>query len=104
MNQIALNDQERLLLERSADLEVTKRRMRSVVVFAGGLCALILGWILTKRAPEFLNWLFLLYVGVTAYERLRYGSAILQYKQLIQKLQNQIDAYAAQVNALPAKE
>ncbi len=86
-----LDPAERLLLERSADLALTRRRLR-VVVISGAL--LVVALIVT--APLLASWPFLLffavaYVAVTTWERVGYARAILVYKGLIQKLARRLE-------------
>ncbi len=87
-----LNPAERLLLERSADLALTRRRLR-LLVLSGAL--LVVALIVT--APLLASWQFLLffavaYVGVTTWERVGYARTILAYKGLIQKLTRRLEA------------
>jgi hypothetical protein len=77
---------ERLLLERSSDTALTRRRVRLVVV-----SALMLTAALIVVSPLLQSWLFLLffsvaYILVTAWERVAYARTILAYKGLIRKL------------------
>lgn len=87
-----LSPAERLLLERSADLALTRRRLRLVVV-SGGLLIVTL----IVAAPLLASWELLLffavaYVLVTTWERIGYGRTILVYKGLIQKLVGRLEA------------
>jgi hypothetical protein len=87
-----LTDTERFLLGRSADLAITRRRGRLVIVSATLLIAALI-----VAAPLTQSWQLLLffavaYVAMTAWERLGYARTILAYKGLIQKLAAHIDA------------
>jgi hypothetical protein len=82
---------EKLLLERSSDLAVTRRRLRLVVV-SGALLA----GALVVAAPFIGSWEALLffavvYVLVTTWERVGYARTIIAYKGLIQKLSGRIE-------------
>jgi len=82
---------ERLLLERSSDTALTRRRLRLVVV-----SALVLTAALIVVSPLVQSWRFLLffsvaYILVTAWERVAYARTILAYKGLIQKLARRVD-------------
>ena len=82
---------ERLLLERSSDTALTRRRLRLVV-----LSALVLTAALIVVSPLVQSWRFLLffsvaYILVTAWERVAYARTILAYKGLIQKLARRVD-------------
>ncbi len=77
---------ERLLLERSSDTALTRRRVRMVVV-----SALVLMAALIVVSPLIQSWRFLLffsvaYILITAWERVAYARTIMAYKGLIQKL------------------
>lgn len=95
-----LDPAERLLLERSADLALTRRRLR-LVVLSGAL--LVVALIVT--APLLASWQFLLffavaYVAVTTWERVGYARTILAYKGLIQKLASRLETAESGPEAL----
>lgn len=82
---------ERMLLERSFDTTLTRRRVRLVV-----LSAVLLAAALIVVSPLVESWHFLLffavaYILVTAWERVAYARTILAYKSLIRKLARQIE-------------
>lgn len=82
---------ERLLLERSSNTALTRRRVRMVVA-----SALVLIVALVVVSPLMQSWRFLLffsvaYVLVTAWERVAYARTILAYKGLIRKLAGRIE-------------
>ena len=86
-----LTDTERFLVERSADLAITRRRVRLVIISA----ALLIGAIIVA-APLTQSWQLLLffavaYIAMTAWERLGYARTIVAYKGLIQKLAARIE-------------
>ncbi|UCC81458.1 MAG: hypothetical protein JSW46_10585 [Gemmatimonadota bacterium] len=77
---------ERTLLERCSDLEITRRRVRLVVV-----SGLLLAAALVVTAPLIGSWEFLLffavaYILVTTWERVGYARTIMAYKGLALKL------------------
>jgi hypothetical protein len=89
--QLRLTPIETLLLERSSDLAVTRRRVRVVVV-----SALLLIVAVVVASPLIQSWQFLLffavaYIAMTTWERLGYARTILTYKGLIQKLLARIE-------------
>lgn len=82
---------EQLLLERSFDTSITRRRVRLVVVSAVVLTAALI-----VLSPLVQSWRFLLffavaYILVTAWERVAYARTILAYKSLIRKLAGGIE-------------
>ena len=82
---------EQLLLERSFDTSLTRRRVRLVV-----LSAVILTAALIVLSPLVQSWRLLLffsvaYILVTAWERVAYARTILAYKSLIRKLAGRIE-------------
>lgn len=85
-----LTDSERFLIQRSADLEISRRRVRMVIISAALLIvALIIA------APLTGSWRALLffavaYIAITAWERLAYARTIIVYKGLIQKLARRV--------------
>jgi hypothetical protein len=87
-----LDDRDKWLLERCDDLLATRRKVQSVVVVAAIFVALLLFWILSDRPPRLLNWIFLIYVLITACERISYAAAIMAYKRLIRKLRARLES------------
>jgi hypothetical protein len=88
---LGLTDTDRFLIERSTDLDISRRRVRLVV-----LSAVLLIAALVIAAPLTSSWQFLLffavaYIAITAWERVGYARTIIAYKQLIQKLARRID-------------
>jgi hypothetical protein len=95
--QLCLSSVETLLLERSQDLALTRRRTRLVV-----LSAVFLVVAIVVAAPLLQSWQFLLffavaYISLTTWERLGYARTILAYKGLIQKLAARIGELEAGV-------
>ncbi|UCF18274.1 MAG: hypothetical protein JSU87_09935 [Gemmatimonadota bacterium] len=92
MDRLELSVTERLLLERSADPALTRRRMRLVVV-----SGLILVVALIVTSPLMQSWRFLLffavaYILVTTWERVGYARTVLAYKGLVHKLSSRVEA------------
>lgn len=92
---------ERLLLERSFDTALTRRRVRLVVV-----SAVVLAGALIVLSPLVQSWRFLLffavaYILVTAWERVAYARTILAYKSLIRKLAGRIEEVEAAASERP---
>lgn len=92
---------EQLMLERSSDTALTRRRVRLVVV-----SALVLTAALIVVSPLVQSWQFLLffavaYVLVTAWERVAYARTILAYKGLVQKLARRIAELEKDTAILP---
>jgi Flp pilus assembly protein TadB len=81
---------EKLLLERSEDPGLTRRRLRMVVI-----SGLLLAAALIVLSPLVGSWELLLffavaYVLVTTWERVGYARTIIAYKRLIRKLADRI--------------
>lgn len=88
---LGLTATDRLLIERSSDLSITRRRVRYVVA-----SALVLAAALVVVSPLIESWVFLLffavaYVLITAWERVAWARTIIAYKGLIQKLASRIE-------------
>jgi hypothetical protein len=88
----SLNVAEKMLLERCSDLELTRRRVRLVVI-----SGLLLAAALVVTAPLMGSWEVLLffavaYILVTTWERVGYARAILAYKRLVLKLAARAEA------------
>lgn len=87
---------ERLVLERSGDLSLTRRRLRMVVGSAVLLCAALIVVSPLMQSWQFLLFFAVAYVLLTAWERVAYARTILTYKSLIQKLASRIERLEAQ--------
>ncbi|MGD2216367.1 MAG: hypothetical protein PVJ64_06410 [Gemmatimonadales bacterium] len=86
MDQTRLTITEKMLLERCSDLEITRRRLRLVVI-----SGFLLAAALVVTAPLIESWEFLLffavaYILVTTWERVGYARTIMAYKGLVLKL------------------
>jgi hypothetical protein len=92
MNNIDLTELEQALLDKSANLDVTRSRRRMSIVVP---LILILAVVLVptiRQSPQLLLSLFVAYVVIVALERIAYANAVLGYKSLIQKLTSHIEA------------
>lgn len=90
--QIELTAAERLVLERSSDLALTRRRLRLVVVSGSLLVVVLVVASPLMRSWELLLFFTVAYVLVTMWERVGYARTILVYKGLIQKLASRLEA------------
>ena len=87
-----LSDAERFLVQRSFDTDISRRRLRVVVISGVLLIAALI-----VVAPLVQSWQFLLcfavaYIAMSVWERVGYARTILAYKSLIQKLHSHIEA------------
>ena len=88
---LGLTSEEADVLSRCADSEVTRRRIRQVIFFATFFGALLLVVGLLLRSWPLLLAVGLLYVGITALEKVAYGRAVLLYKSLVRKLVKRVE-------------
>ena len=88
---LGLNGEEAGVLRRSADSGVTRQRIRQVVFFASLFAILLLVVGILLRSWPLLLTVSLLYVGITAFEKVAYGRAVLLYKSVIRKLAKRIE-------------
>lgn len=98
---LGLTSEEADVLRRSADSEVTRRRIRQVVLFASLFGALLLVVGLLLRSWPLLLSVSLLYVGITALEKVAYGRAVLQYKSLVRKLVRGVEELEERAGSAP---
>ena len=85
-----LNPIEKLLLERSEDLQLTRRRLRLVVISGVLLAAALIVLSPLVGSWELLLFFAVAYVLVTTWERVGYARTIIAYKRLIRKLADRI--------------
>lgn len=88
---LGLTGEEADVLRRCADSEVSRRRIRQVILLALLFGALLLVVGLLLRSWPFLLAVGLLYVGITAFEKVAYGRAVLLYKSLVRKLVKRVE-------------
>jgi hypothetical protein len=88
---LQLSETELFLVQRSSDLDISRRRLRVVIISGVLLIAALI-----VVAPLVQSWQFLLffavaYIAMSVWERVGYARTILAYKGLIQKLSKRID-------------
>lgn len=86
ISKLGLTETESRILKGCGDPELTRRRMRQVLVAAVVFAVLLItaGW-LGRSLPVVLA-VALLYIGITTWEKLAYGRGVLAYKSIITKL------------------
>ena len=86
IGKLGLTETESRILKRCSDAELTRRRMRQVLLAATVFAALlvVMAWY-TRSLPLVLG-VALVYIAITTWEKLAYGRGVLAYKSLIQKL------------------
>ena len=90
-DRLKLTVAEKLLLQRSSDPALTRRRVRLVVGSAVLLVAALIVVAPVAQSWEFLLFFSVAYVLVSAWERVAYARTILAYKSLIQKLAGRVE-------------
>lgn len=88
---LGLTVAEKLVLGRSADTALTRRRLRFVVGSAIVLAAALIVVSPLTRSWQLLLFFAVAYVLVTAWERVGFARTILAYKSLIQKLVKRVE-------------
>ena len=86
VRKLGLTESESRILKRCSDTELTRRRMRQVLISATifALLLVAVGWYM-KSLPLVLG-VALLYIAITTWEKLAYGRGVLSYKAIINKL------------------
>lgn len=77
------------ILERSTDFSITKRRIKMIIISALILIIVVL-YLSFRISSKTIGVVFAIYVIITAFEKVGYGNAVLNYKSIIQKLVNRI--------------
>ena len=91
MKKLNLSLLEQKILERSNNLDVTRRRRTTVIITGIGV-ACIMAWAgLIKEAWHVVLLASLLYIAFTVLEKVLYANVVLVYKGLIQKLRHRIE-------------
>ena len=98
---LGLTDEEADVLRRCADSEITRRRIRQVVVFASLFFVLLLVVGVLLRSWPLLLTVSLLYVGISALEKVAYGRAVLLYKSLVRKLVKRVEELEERAGSTP---
>jgi hypothetical protein len=86
IKKLGLTEIESRILKRCADAEVTRRRMRQVLLVATVFAMLLLAMAWYSRSLPLVLAVALLYIAVTTWEKLAYGRAVISYKAIITKL------------------
>ena len=86
IRKLGLTETESRFLKRCSDAEVTRRRMRQVLVAACIFAALLLVMAWYTRSLPLVLGVALVYIVVTTWEKLSYGRGVLAYKSIITKL------------------
>ena len=86
IRKLGLTDTESIILKRCSDAEVTRRRMRQVLVSAAVFAALLIAVAWYSRSLPLVLGVALLYIVITTWEKLAYGRGVLSYKAIISKL------------------
>ncbi len=96
---LQLNDAERYLLQRSSDIDISRRRLRVVVASGFLLIAALVVVAPLSQSWQLLLFFAVAYIAMTVWERVGYARTIVAYKGLIQKLSARIEALEHDANA-----
>ena len=91
MNDLKLNPLEQHILEQSGNLNVTQRRKSIILVTGIGIIGLLVSVANINRSWKFVLSISIVYIVVTAWEKVAYANAVLGYKSLIQKLMKRVN-------------
>ena len=86
IRKLGLTETESRILKRCSDAELTRRRMRQVLLAAGVFAVLLLAMAWYTRSLPLVLGIALVYIVVTTWEKLGYGRGVLAYKSIISKL------------------
>lgn len=86
IRRLGLTETESRILKGCSDAELTRRRMRQVLVVAAVFAALLVGMAWYSRSLPAVLGVALLYIAITTWEKLAYGRGVLSYKAIITKL------------------
>jgi len=100
MEKMELTAIEAQILERSANLDITRRRRIMVLISAG-----LYGFVLIAFASLTQSWQYVLavslaYIAITCFEKVAYANGVLVYKSVIQKLCIRIEELVASEDSL----
>ena len=87
-----LTDLERRILGQTADVAVTRRRIRLVIVMAAFFAVMLTIMFLRGHSPGMVFGVAIGYILITTLEKVGYGFAVLGYKSLIRKLAARVEA------------
>jgi hypothetical protein len=96
LEKLELTATEELLLRRSSDLGLTRRRLRLVVMSGLLLAAALIVTSPLMRSWEFLLFFSVAYILITTWERVGYARTVMAYKSLIAKLYGRIEKQGEQ--------
>ncbi len=88
MRDIQLSEIEKVLLERSTEIDVHRRRILRTLLLSVGLVVLLVTVKVSDsdKTEAILFWAFLVYVLLNTYEKMSHHLLVVAYKRLIQKL------------------
>ncbi len=86
IRKLGLTETESRILKRCSDAEVTRRRMRQVLVSAIVFGGLLVGVAWYLRSLPLVLGVALIYIVITTWEKLAYGRGVMSYKAIITKL------------------
>ena len=86
IRKLGLTENESRILKRCSDVELTRRRMRQVLLAATIFAALLVALAWYSRSLSVVLGIALLYIVLTTWEKLAYGRGVLSYKAIIGKL------------------
>ena len=86
ISKLGLTETESRILKRCSDTEVTRRRMRQVLIAAAFFAGLLMVLAWYSRSLPLVMAVALLYIVVTTLEKLAYGRGVLSYKAIVSKL------------------
>lgn len=99
MNNLELTQVEQHILKHSANLEVVQKRRKTAFI-TGVAFALFVAWVAyVSDSRLLLAAIFIIYIAVTALERVFYANAILTYKRIVQKMLKRIEHLEAKENS-----
>jgi len=91
MKDLELTNIDKVLLEKSKNISITKKRIKMVILFSIISIFFTAYIYFNDFSPKFITILLLIYILITAYEKVSYGFAVIGYKNLIQKMNSYIE-------------
>ena len=86
-----LTEIDKVLIRKSFDLKSSYRRIKTVLLFSS---VLIVGLVIARyknASADLFFWVAIIYVTITAMEKMMHGMAVLAFKRLVVKLVRAID-------------
>ena len=90
--ELELTEFEKILIQRSSDTAITRRRILQVIVAASLFAVLLVATVILSKSALPSLVVGLLYIAITTLEKVAYGKAVLAYKSVIHKLAKRVDA------------